>query len=278
MKPDYLVGLTEEKRPARTEEEGAGNKVDQRIIQKSFRMLNKTIEFIQNEGKGNTKIIASLMGSNHIDLRIEGFKQLLELGDQIDGVVVHGLKDHTDRKDVLDALSAFTLAYPDDKVLMLSSEGSLLDILQGICYGFNSFDTFYPFRLAMEGKSINFSPKTWYAEYSKLKGSEEFSSDLATLRSREWSSIEIPIIDLNDKKYMEQNEDLLWDDTSEIVQGYSKAYICHLLDNKEMTGNVLLSMHNAKVLEEFIATLKSEEFKNEPAQMIDYFIRFVCKN
>lgn len=65
--------------------------------------------------------------------------------------------------------------------------------------------------------------------------------------------------------------------TPNAVQGYSKAYICHLFDNNEMLGSVLTTLFNVQIYEDFIEVINSPFFREHSVQMTDFFLRSVCR-
>jgi len=63
--------------------------------------------------------------------------------------------------------------------------------------------------------------------------------------------LDVETENLTDLKNMEYVDPLVEDCECHSCTNHTKNYICHLLDNREMTGNVLLTIHNCFVYKEF---------------------------
>ena len=221
-------------------------------------------------------MLAPLAGSDHLELKEQTLKSIMEKKDEIEGVVVYDMTTSAAHMPIFEMVNREFENFEKNKLRVLAGEGSFIDILHGLCFGFNSFETNYAFKMASEGKSINFSPKNWEKEFLEKRKTEDFETNIQALRDRDWSKYDMPLLDLVEPKYMEDHDDLLWAETPECVKGYSKADVCHLLNNKEMTGKVLITMLNARLMKELVDVVNGPTFDEYPVQMTDYFLKFFC--
>jgi len=150
-------------------------------------------------------IFGIVQGGRHEDLRAESAREIASLG--FDGI---GIGGSFSKEDMQGALQAAQSALPEELPKHFLGIGEPGDILTGIAEGMDLFDCVAPTRIGRHG-SI----------YTKrgiihLTG-ERFKDDFTPLDP------ETPVVG---------------------VEGFTRAYVAHLVRSKELLGSVICSMHN----------------------------------
>jgi len=160
----------------------------------------------QNLAAGTRQAIFGIVqGGRHEDLRRESAKEIANM--DFDGF---GIGGSFSKEDMHGAVQAAVAELPEGKPRHFLGIGEPGDILDGIANGMDLFDCVAPTRIGRHG-SI----------YTKrgiihLKG-EKYRTDFSPLDP------ETPVIG---------------------VEGFSRAYVSHLVRSGEMLGSVICSMHN----------------------------------
>jgi len=157
------------------------------------------------EANKSQAIFGIVQGGRHEDLRKESAKEIASLG--FDGI---GIGGSFSKEDMRGALQAAVSELPEELPRHFLGIGEPGDILEGIANGMDLFDCVAPTRIGRHG-SI----------YTKkgivhLRG-EKFQNDLGPL------------------------------DPETIIpgtEGFTRAYVSHLVRSKEILGSVLCSLHN----------------------------------
>ncbi len=150
-------------------------------------------------------IFGIVQGGRHEDLRKESAREIASLG--FDGI---GIGGSFSKADMRGALQAAVGELPDELPRHFLGIGEPGDILEGIANGMDLFDCVAPTRIGRHG-SI----------YTK-KG----------------------IIHLTGEKYKNDFGPLDPETPIAGVEGFSRAYVAHLIRSKEMLGSVICSLHN----------------------------------
>ncbi|EKD55922.1 MAG: hypothetical protein ACD_58C00342G0001 [uncultured bacterium] len=175
-----------------------------------------------------------VQGSTYKDLRQESAKYISGL--PFDGIAVGGVSVGEGKKHMYDVMKWVGPLLPKDKPHYLMGIGEPEDIVEAIKNGFDMFDCVLPTRLGRHGvvwtgktKNLKFKTKNYGKFFTKL--------DLrkATYRADKWP------IEEGCQCYACKN-------------GFSRAYLGHLIKEKEILGIRLTSMHNIH----FIITLVKE--------------------
>lgn len=205
------------------------------------------------------KLLGNVQGGNDIEARVSCLKEMIKRN--IDGVWFGGFyaDDHgVANRDIVEAVSEYLIDYKN--IIGLSGPGRPLDIVYAASKGFTHFETFWPFKLAGEGKAlcINFV---------------NYTLDDETIVDREYQEV---TIDLNNPDFRFQKGSLVPGCQCMTCTQHHAGYIYHLLTVQEMTAHTLLAIHNVEVFEnlkKFITVLKDQ---NKLDQAFSTFVRNFC--
>jgi queuine tRNA-ribosyltransferase len=174
---------------------------------------------LRRDGSGVSKqaIFGIVQGGRHEDLRRESARAIAELG--FDGI---GIGGSFSKEDMRGALQAAVGELPEELPKHFLGIGEPGDILEGIANGMDLFDCVAPTRIGRHG-SI----------YTKrgiihLRG-EKYQNDFSPMDP------ETPVIG---------------------VEGYTRAYVAHLIRSKEMLGAVICSLHNVGFILDLVAAAR----------------------
>jgi queuine tRNA-ribosyltransferase len=153
-----------------------------------------------------------VQGGVHLDLRLESVERLGEIGFL--GYGIGGYSVGEPHELMLETLSSVCGALPSDRPRYLMGVGNPTTMLEAIGAGVDLFDCVLPTRTARMG--------TAFSSEGRLNlRNARFTSDLGPLD---------PTC------------------TCPTCQQYSRAYLRHLVNSKEMLGSILLSIHNLHYL------------------------------
>lgn len=282
LKADVLVTLCEEKDADPKKQ--LGKKSDKRAVKKMLTFFDEAVALKKSASLMDTKLVAPIIDTDFDDIRQEMVKSLLERIDNLGGILICSLNQETMSSTygnhVEHVLKSLETLRDDSlmkgKIIGSSALGDPVDVLRKVNWGFNLFESAYPFRMAEKGYALDFWPKQWFDKY---KDYEAISSDLDKEKLKDDLDVfhrKVPYLDLKNKDFMSHKDSLYPTMESYPFKGYSKAYICHLLNNDEMTGNVLLTLHNCFIYQEFFKVINRREFWKNANGLIYAFCRFVC--
>jgi tRNA-guanine family transglycosylase len=282
LNPEVMVALSEEKVTDPKMQEG--KKSDRRAMTKMLNFLDEAIALKKGGKLVGTKILAPIIDTIYSDVRQDLVKAIMERRDSIGGVVVYGLNDlpsqpvSGDHKtEVLRDLSVFLdKEFTKHKLVVSSTLGDPIDVLRKVNLGFNFFESDYPFYLAEKGQALNFWPEEWYENHADYDGYKDFLEGGRLKDDLDVYHRKVPLLDLKNLEYMNHKDSIFPTYHNYPFKGYSKAYICHLLNNDEMTGNVLLTLHNCFIYQEFFKIINRKEFLKNSSALIYAFCRFIC--
>ncbi|MDR2036270.1 MAG: tRNA guanosine(34) transglycosylase Tgt [Coriobacteriales bacterium] len=171
-------------------------------------------------------LFAIVQGGMHTKLRLESIRQLGEIEQEtslFEGYALGGYSVGEPHSVMLESLSEITGALPKDRPHYLMGLGNPTSMLASINLGLDMFDSVLPTRTARLGTAF----------------SSEGRLNLRNARfARDFSPLDPQC-------------------TCQTCQHHSRAYIRHLIQSKEITGAVLLSLHNVHYLLEL--TKKARE-------------------
>jgi len=161
-------------------------------------------------------IFAIVQGSNYESLRKRSAQDLISL--DFDGYAIGGVAVGEPREMMKKILEWTIPELPESKPRYLMGLGKPHEILDAVISGVDMFDCVIPTREARHGRLYYFTTKHIYRNkknfYSTINIlNKKFSKDLSSVNS-------------------------------EILAGYSKAYLHHLFKTKESLGQRLASIHN----------------------------------
>ena len=163
-----------------------------------------------------------VQGGMYPDLREKSAKDLIEIG--FDGYAVGGLSVGEPIDVMLPVLDATTIHLPKDKARYLMGVGSPDYLIEAALAGIDMCDCVLPTRIARNGTAM-----TWQGK--KVIRNATYARDFTTL-------------DEECDCYCCKN--------------YTKAYIHHLIKNKEILGVRLLSIHNLRFLTKLMERVRIE--------------------
>ena len=181
-----------------------------------------------------------VQGGTYADLRKYCAEELVKIG--FDGYGIGGTSVGEPKNELYNMIEYSTPYLPKDKVRYLMGVGDPIDIIEGVIRGVDLFDCVGPTRLARHGH--------FYTRYGKINiKNAQFKEDFTPLEK-------------NCNCYACQN--------------YTKAYIRHLIIEKETFGARLLSIHNVNYLirltEDLREAIKNDKIKEYREAFIkDYF-------
>ena len=183
----------------------------------------------------NQALFGIVQGGAYPDLRKYSAIETVKLN--FDGYSIGGVANDNESKEDMYKAIDYSIPYlPEDKVRYLMGVGEPIDIIEGVIRGVDIFDCVLPTRIARHGQA--------FTRYGK--------------------------INLNNSKYKEDFTPIEEDCDCYTCKHYTKAYIRHLINSKEMLGGTLLSIHNIRFLirltEELREAIKEDrllEYKEE---------------
>ncbi len=181
-----------------------------------------------------------VQGGEYTDLREKSAQELVKIG--FDGYSIGGTSVG-EPKDVMYKMIEDGIRYlPNDKVRYLMGVGEPIDIIEGVIRGIDLFDCVSPTRVARHGN--------FYTPYGRMN--------------------------ITNNKYREDFTPL--SDTCDCYacKHYTKAYIRHLMVEKETFGARLLSIHNirflTKLTEDIRTSIKNDTLLEFRKQVLkDYY-------
>ena len=183
----------------------------------------------------NQSLFGIVQGGSYEDLRKYSATETVKL--DFDGYSIGGVANDGESKEDMYKAIDYSIPYlPEDKVRYLMGVGEPIDIIEGVIRGVDIFDCVLPTRIARHGQAFTRVGK----------------------------------INLNNAKYKEDFTPIEEGCDCYACKHYTKAYIRHLLNQEEMLGGRLLSIHNIRFLirltEELREAIKEDrvlEYKEE---------------
>ncbi len=149
-----------------------------------------------------------VQGGLYPDLRQESLSRTVEIG--LDGYAVGGLSVGESREEMLETLAGTAPMLPAEKPRYFMGIGDPVGILQVIALGVDMFDCVLPTRLARHGAALTPDGRL------NLKNAR-YRRDLGTLDP---------------------------ECSCEACEGYSRAFLAHLVHENELLGHRLITLHN----------------------------------
>jgi len=208
-------------------------------MEMTHRWAKRAIDYWQRFGNKNQALFGIVQGSTYKDLREESVKYISSLG--FDGIAVGGVSVGEGKSNMYKVMKWVSPLLPEDKPRYLMGIGEPEDILEAVKWGFDMFDCVLPTRLGRHGT-------VW--------------------TTSNWQKF--PKIDLRKSIYRKDKKPIMKncgcpacrsdsgdpERQSRAKGGYSKAYISHLVRNKEMLGMRLASLHNLWILSELMKKIR----------------------
>lgn len=197
-------------------------------MEKTHAWAKKAIEYHQKTKNNKQALFGIIQGSIYKDLRIKSAKYITSL--PFDGIAVGGVSVGEGKANMYKVIKWLGPLLPKDKPHYLMGVGEPEDIIFAVKYGFDMFDCVLPSRLGRHGT-------VW-----------------VTSNWRKFSKL-----DLRKSKYKLDKKPVMNDcGCPACKSGYSRAYLSHLLKEKEMLGMRLATLHNLYILKELTNRLRKQ--------------------
>ena len=200
----------------------ASKKIAEVSMQRTHEWAKKAIDYWKKVGDSSQAIFGIVQGSTFKDLREKSAKFISSL--DFDGIAVGGVSVGEGKEHMYEVMKWVGPLLPKNKPHYLMGIGEPEDIIEAVKWGFDMFDCVLPTRLGRHGTV--WATKNW----------QKFSK-----------------IDLRKSRYQTDKNPIMKDcQCPACSQGYSRAYISHLIKSNEMLGLRLASLHNLWVLNELM--------------------------
>ena len=181
-------------------------------------------------------------GGIYPDLRKKSTEELLKLN--FDGYSIGGFGMGETFNEEMKIVKQQKLIFPENKPIYLMGIGSPVEILEGISYGVDIFDSRLPTQNARRG--------SLFTSKGKLK--------------------------ILNKKYETDKSPIDKECNCFVCKTYSKAYIRHLLKEQEPVGKELASYHNLYYLQDLIKQAKEQIKKGKFKEFKDKIKKVYSRN
>ena len=186
----------------------------------------------------NQALFGIVQGGPYEDLRKYSAIETTKL--DFDGYSIGGVANDGESKlDMYKAIEYSTPYMPKDKLRYLMGVGDPIDLIEGVIRGVDIFDCVIPTRLARHGHA-----------YTKMGK-----------------------INIRNNKYKECFEPIDSDCDCYACKNYTKAYIRHLIVEKEVFGARLLSIHNIRFLIRIMEQIRENISKGTLLEYREEFIK-----
>ncbi len=201
-----------------------------------LQVKDKSNQILKPETCDLQLVFGIIQGSTYLDLREECLNKIVDIG--FDGYAVGGLSVGEPKEELL-RIASYSLEHlPRDKPRYMMGVGTPLDIIDAVSLGYDMFDCIIPTRHGRNGTAY-----TW--DGKKVIKNAEFKEDFSP-------------IDENCNCY--------------VCKTYSRAYIRHLFNTREILGLKLLSLHNIHFYLQLMAQIRKAIKKNRFSDFKETFI------
>ncbi len=173
-------------------------------------------------GREDQALFGIVQGGLHPDLRRESLERTVEIG--FPGYAVGGLSVGESREEMLEMLALTAPELPADKPRYFMGIGDPAGVLEVIGLGVDMFDCVLPTRLARHGAALTADGR----------------------------------INLKNARHRRDFGPLDAECSCEACEGYSRAYISHLVRENELLGHRLVTLHNVHFMTNLCHTARTE--------------------
>lgn len=194
-----------------------------RAMGRTHRWLERCIAAKKREDQA---LFGIVQGGIFADLREESAKFVSSF--DLPGFAIGGLSVGESKADMNKMMEVVTPILPTNKPRYLMGVGSPEDLVNGILRGIDFFDCVLPTRLARHGAAMSFTGR----------------------------------LNMNNQKYIHDHGPIVEGCTCYTCRHFTRGYIRHLLNNKEMLASTLISIHNIHTLEELVRQARQAIFEH----------------
>lgn len=194
---------------------------NERAMARTHRWLERCVKA---KKRPDQALFGIVQGGIFADLREESAKFVSSF--DLPGFGIGGLSVGESKEDMNKMMEVVTPILPQNKPRYLMGVGSPEDLVNGIRRGIDFFDCVLPTRLARHGAAMTFKGR----------------------------------LNMVNQQYTHDRRPIDEACTCYTCQHFSRAYIRHLIQNKEMLAATLLSIHNIHTLEELVRRARAAVF------------------
>ncbi|XP_055386072.1 queuine tRNA-ribosyltransferase accessory subunit 2 [Condylostylus longicornis] len=228
-------------------------------LNRSQKFVKECIEIHKNSNLSRAMVIAPIVGGYCKKSRISSIKAVKEFSDIFGGYSLNGFHNNgssildVQPESIVDIVSESVKEINDEKVKFMQGAYDPVTILDLVNLGIDIFDTSYPYLVTENFNALsfdfNFNEKirnTFYINFDKDERKEEF----------------IPIRD---------------DCSCFTCKNHTRAYIYHLVKTKELSGPILLMIHNLHHFLKFFETIR-KAIKSKSLTKLTNFMKNQVRN
>lgn len=254
LKPDIYQALCD----SDTDRE-SGKKRLNKSVERTLRFLDKCIE--EHEGNqvfSETSIFGSIVGGFSEEERVRCAKETIKRpvhGFCIDGFHNYGpVTENIEFSPINDVLQKTLAELPPSKPRVMHHIWTPKNVLIGIRSGLDLFDSSYTHIVTERGGALVFN----FALPQNRSRDEMPETDETSTKGRENENDKLPYFEmnLNDQKYRDDLSPILECCTCYTCKNHTRAYLCHLLNTKELLAGVLLTIHNVHHYSKFFDSIR----------------------
>jgi queuine tRNA-ribosyltransferase len=198
----------------------------EKSLETTHRWAKKANDFWQKNKNQDQALFGIVQGSTFKDLRLKSAKYIQSLN--FDGIAVGGVSVGEGKTNMYQVMRWLGPNLDPQKPHYLMGVGEPEDLIEGVKNGFDMFDCVLPTRLGRHGT-------VW-----TTKNFTKFQK-----------------IDLRKSKYTTDGQVILKGcGCPACSKGYTRAYISHLIRQKEILGMRLASLHNLWVIQELMTRIR----------------------
>ncbi len=206
---------------------------NERAMARTHRWLERCVKAHTREDQA---LFGIVQGGIFADLREASARYVSQF--DLPGFAIGGLSVGESKEDMNKMMEVVTPILPTDKPRYLMGVGSPEDLVNGIWRGIDFFDCVLPTRLARHGAAMTFHGR----------------------------------MNMNNQQYAHDPRPIVEGCGCYACRHFSRAYIRHLLQNKEILAATLLSMHNIHTLEELVRQARKAIFEGRYSAFAEDFL------
>ena len=212
-----------------------------RSTERTHRWLERCLRWHAQDGPPGQLIYGIVQGGVYEDLRSESAATVAASG--CDGIAIGGSLGR-DKAQMYEVVGWTTAVLPDDRPRHLLGVGDVDDLLRGVELGIDTFDCAMPTRLGRHGVAVVPEPgRRWRVDLAKGR----FKDDAE------------PILD--------------GCPCAACTEGYSRAYLRHLLKVGDLLAQRLVTLHNLMFVGGLMADLRDAIAESRFAEVAEGFRR-----